>query len=249
MPRNSIINRLHILIIIICGLRHCWHASYKECLCPGQLGCISIIRISSGLPGVQKKINKTELFAPFTLLIASTLTHCVKLSECISEYQQQHSLLIISVSTTAWLGLWTCTAICFQCVVYHIISPVLVRTSRVHWQVLDVPSHAGGVCSFLQTWTPQKETCNVRGCVKIREYGSVTPEIVKSCLCFIVVPFDWRSLWINSCSWSTLSSASSLVCKFMCCVLLQVIHMRLENWTLHSLISHSFSRIVLCVFM
>lgn len=48
----------HILVIIIYRLRHCWHARYEECLCPGQLGCVSIIRISSGLPGGAKKKKK-----------------------------------------------------------------------------------------------------------------------------------------------------------------------------------------------
>lgn len=103
MPRNLIINRLYILVIIIYRLYHCWHASYKECLCHGQLGCVSIIRISSGLLGVQKS-SQDKTVCPLHPSHSKHIDSLCKLSECMSEYQQQHSL-IISVSTTAWLDL------------------------------------------------------------------------------------------------------------------------------------------------
>lgn len=153
MPRNLIINCLHILVIIIYRLRHCWHASYKECLCPGQLGCVSIIRICSGLPGVQKKSRQDRIICP---LYPSHSKHIDSLCKTERVYE--------------WISAATLTHYLFS--VYHSLAwplnmqshlfsvcsvscnfPVLVWPTRVHWQVLDIPGHAGGVYSPLLPWT------------------------------------------------------------------------------------------------
>lgn len=168
MPRNMIIYRLHILVIIIYRLCHCWHASYKECLCPGQLGCVFIIRISSGLPGVQKHSRQDRIVCPL---------------------HPFHSKHIVSLCTTErvyeWISAATLTRYHFNVyrslawplnmqspffffffflvcrVSYNFLVPVC--PTCIHWQVLDVPGHARGFNLPLLTWTHQKWTCIVMG--------------------------------------------------------------------------------------
>lgn len=81
------------------------------------------------------------------------------------------------------------------------------------------------------------------GTCKDHEHGCSTIEVVaKVVLCFIIVALDWGSVWNSSCSYNVQCLVTCMYVNFRVVFSLWLfVFVWLENWTLHSLISHHYS--------